>query len=120
MSKLTTFKLACAVILAVFCSSNASAFNPSYFATNSRLATGKWVKVMIPESGMYEITYEELREMGFNNPAQVKIYGHGGNRISEVLSSSFDDDLTPVPILRVPNNTTHVSLTPILWKGAIS
>ena len=104
MSKLTTFKLACAVILALFCSSNASAFNPSYFATNSRLATGKWVKVMIPESGMYEITYEELREMGFNNPAQVKIYGHGGNRISEVLSSSFDDDLTPVPILRVPNN----------------
>jgi len=104
MSKLTTFKLACAVMLALLCAGNANAFNTSYYATTSRLATGKWVKVMIPESGMYEITYDELREMGFNNPDQVKIYGHGGNRISEVLSSSFDDDLTAVPFLRIPNS----------------
>ena len=35
MSKLTTFKLACAVILALICSGNARAFNASSFANNS-------------------------------------------------------------------------------------
>ena len=118
MSKLTTFKLACAVILALCCAGIASAFNASSFATNSRLATGKWVKVMIPESGVYEITYDELLEMGFSNPAQVKIYGHGGNRLSEILSSSFDDDLSAVPFLRINNKICFYGNGPISMKLA--
>ncbi len=116
MSKLTTFKLACAVILALICSGNARAFNASSFANNSKLASGKWVKVMIPESGVYEITYDELREMGFNNPAQVKVYGHGGNRINEVMNSSFDDDLSVVPILRINDKICFYGNGPISMK----
>ena len=59
MSKLTKIQLACMAILVALCASTASAFNPSVYATKSRLANGSWVKIFIPESGMYEITYED-------------------------------------------------------------
>ena len=92
--------IACAVFMAIFCAGHASAFSTSAYATASRLATGKWVKITIPDNGMYEITYDELREMGFNNPGKVKVYGSGGYRISEVLDGSAVDDLVKVPIHR--------------------
>lgn len=104
MRKLTTIKILCAALLSFAGISTAHAFNTSVYASNSHLASGKWVKVSIPESGMYEITYDELHEMGFSNPARVKVYGYGGNRISEVLSiSTYIDDLRKVPVLRVPD-----------------
>ncbi len=93
--------------------SYASAFNTSVYASSSKLATGKWVKISIPESGMYEITYNELREMGFSNPSQVKVYGRGGNRMNELMSSSFSDDLNMVPILRKNNKICFYGNGPI-------
>ena len=73
-------------MLALLCASTAGAFNTSIYATQSKLSTGKWVKISIPENGVYEITYTELREMGFTNPSKVHVYGTGGNRISEQLN----------------------------------
>ena len=100
MRKLTKFQVACVIMLAAMCASYAGAFNTSIYATQSKLATGKWVKIMIPESGVYQITYTELRAMGFTAPSKVHVYGVGGNRISEVLNGTAVDDLKPVPILR--------------------
>lgn len=113
MSKLTNLRLACMVVMALLCAVCASAFSPSRYATNSRLATGKWVKISITESGVYEITYDELREMGFNNPNQVKVYGSGGNRISELLSGNAPDDLSAVPILRTGDKICFYGKGPI-------
>ena len=45
------------------------------FQSQSVLAKGKWVKVKTAKSGIHEISYEKLREMGFSNPAQVSVYG---------------------------------------------
>ena len=105
MRKLTTIKLLCVAMLALIGVGTANAFNTSVYASSSRLASGKWVKVAIPESGVYEITYDELREMGFSNPARVKVYGHGGNRIPEVMTSgNYIDDLRKVPILRITDS----------------
>ena len=103
MSKLLKLQLACMAIAAIFGAATASAFNPSAYATNSRFATGKWVKIFIPESGMYEITYDELIEMGFDTPSKVRVYGAGGNRISEVLNTTTWDDVARVPVLRTDN-----------------
>lgn len=103
MSKLSKFQLACLAILMALGATTASAFNPSSYASKSKLATGKWVKVFIPESGVYEITYDELQQMGFTNPGKVRLYGVGGNRMSEVLNTTSMDDLSRVPILRTGN-----------------
>ena len=116
MSKLTKIQLACAVILAIFCVSNASAFDASKYATTSKLATGKWVKITIPENGVYEVTYDELREMGFNNPEKVHIFGFGGAKISEVLTGAVPDDMRRVPMLRTNNKLCFYANGPISFS----
>jgi len=113
MRKLLKLQLVCVVMLALLGAGHASAFSTSQYATSSRLATGKWVKITIPEDGMYEITYDELRAMGFNNPALVKVYGNGGNRISELLDASAPDDLQAIPILRKSNKICFYGRGPV-------
>lgn len=113
MRKLTKFQLACAVVLGLLCSSHASAFNASIYANQSKLATGKWVKISIPESGVYEITYDELRDMGFNDPTKVRIYGHGGYGINETLTGRTLDDLKAVRVLRTNDKMCFYGNGPI-------
>ena len=113
MRKLKQLQLACVAILALLGASTASAFNATIYATSSKLATGKWVKISIPESGMYEITYDEMRAMGFSNPSQVRVYGSGGNRINEVLTGTTPDDLNAIPILRKNNKICFYGNGPI-------
>ena len=102
-------------MLALLCASPAGAFNTSIYATQSKLSTGKWVKISIPENGVYEITYTELREMGFTNPSKVHVYGRGGNRISEKLDGSATDDLSQVPILRTGNKICFYGNGPVAF-----
>ena len=118
MKRLSKIHLACVALMAIFCASYASAFDASMYATTSKLATGKWVKISIPENGMYQVTYDELRAMGFNNPAQVKIYGRGGNPISEVLNGTAVDDLKPVPMLRYNDKICFYGAGPIAMTVA--
>ena len=113
MNKVTKLQFACVAVLALFCASFANAFNASNYATTSKLASGKWVKVSIPENGMYEITYEELQEMGFSDPSRVNVYGSGGAKISEVLNGNAPDDLRRVPFLRTDNKICFYGCGPV-------
>lgn len=75
------FGLLPAIILG--CVATLQAANPGTynyeFASESHLAKGKWVKITIGESGMYELSYDQLRQMGFSDPTKVAVYGVGGN-----------------------------------------
>ena len=51
--------LACATAIAAF------GFNASNYASTSKLASGKWVKISVAESGVYQLTSDELKAMGF-------------------------------------------------------
>ena len=115
MRILFRLQVACLAMLALLCASTAGAFNTSIYATQSKLSTGKWVKISIPENGVYEITYTELREMGFTNPSKVHVYGKGGNRISEKLDGSATDDLNQVPILRTGNKICFYGNGPVAF-----
>ena len=46
-------------------------------------------KITVPETGVYEITYEELREMGLSNPEGVGLIGRGG----QPLAQNHENDL---------------------------
>ena len=115
MRKLFILRVVSFVMLAVWCAGYAGAFNTSIYATQSKLATGKWVKITIPDNGVYEITYDELREMGFTNPGKVHVYGAGGNRISENLNGSAADDLKQVPILRTNDKICFYGNGPVAF-----
>lgn len=69
------------------------------FKTNSVLSTGKWVKIKLKKTGIYELPYATLREYGFSDPARVKVFGTGGNAESESFQSVFSDDLEQTPVL---------------------
>lgn len=76
-------------------SSAALAFPASHYAINSRLASGRWIKVRVAREGIQQISYDLLRQWGFDNPAAVNVYGTGGAYPAEdAFSSSFADDLT--------------------------
>lgn len=112
MSKLTKLQLVCAAVMAILGAGIANAFNTSMYANSSKLAMGKWVKITIPENGVYEITYDELREMGFSNPERVTLFGFGGAKISETLSGATPDDMRRVPLLRSTTRSSSTATAP--------
>lgn len=93
-------------LTAIVVASGLAAANPAAalpvatYAGTSRLATGKWVKIKVTQTGIQEITHEKLRTLGFENPDAVTVYGYG---VMPLLASQFSeeqpDDLPPVATL---------------------
>lgn len=77
---------------------SAVAFDASIYTGKSKLSSDKWVKVRVSQSGMQQITYDQLREWGFSDPSKVYVYGYGGARHSSGYMRLNDpDDLSIVP-----------------------
>ena len=49
------------------------------YAANSVLATGRWAKVRVPETGVYQLTEALIRKAGFTDLSRVKVYGYGAS-----------------------------------------
>lgn len=80
---------------------DAHAYQISYYATSSKLSSGRWVKIKVTQTGINEITNEQLLEMGFNDPSKVCVYGYGGVCLSNAFEATHPDDLPAQPILRM-------------------
>jgi hypothetical protein len=67
------------------------------YASNSVLSIGDWYKIYISESGIYKLTYENLRDLGIVmnglNPDLIRIYGNGGALLNESAGTARIDDL---------------------------
>ena len=86
-------------LIALNCFNLARAYAPSYYSANSKLNYGNWVKIKVTEIGMQEITYDQLREWGFNDPEKVCVYGYGGTRLTKnTFDEKFPDDLPAQPV----------------------
>ncbi len=68
------------------------------WADHSVLASGRWYKVKIASSGIYKLSYEKLKGMGFSDPDKVRVYGNGGAMLPVANSDPRDDDLQEVPV----------------------
>lgn len=87
-----------------------------HYATTSRLASGKWVKVRANEEGMYLLSRTQLRNMGFSDPAKVRIYGYGARQISEALDENQIDDLPMLPSVLTAKGLVFFSAGTVGWK----
>ena len=116
MHKRTIFRILGLAILTLALSQGAQAFPLSHYASNSLLSTGKWVKISVPEDGVYEITPDELAQMGFNDINAVRVYGSGGHMIGETLDGGAPDDLVPVPTKVVGNKLCFYGLGPVSYE----
>ena len=92
------------------------ALNASHYASRSQLAEGLWVKVSVGESGIHQITYQELKKWGFSNPAAVTVYGYGGAILPETFSDDDIDDLNQLPVLDTGSKILFYAQGPISWS----
>ena len=63
------------------------------FTNQSVLKSGKWVKIKIKETGIYTLTYNELIELGIDDPSKLKIYGNSEGMLSLSNIEECQDDL---------------------------
>lgn len=59
------------------------------------------VKISIGKTGVYEISYSELREMGFSQPSAVGITGRGGKSLEVTGALDLSSLNMPVPVLHL-------------------
>ena len=88
------------------------------YAEHSVLASGKWAKIRIPATGIYELTSELVRQAGFDNPDKVKIYGYGGGLQPELLTADYleeTDDLQEVATCTVNGRRLFYGIGPVTW-----
>lgn len=73
------------------------------YAAHSVLATGKWFKVGISETGIQRLTYSDLSELGMDvdhlNPRHIRMYHNGGGLLNELNNQPRFDDLKEIPIV---------------------
>ncbi len=83
-------------------------------ASVSVLATGNWYKIGTAENAIYKIDKNFLQNMGINtgiggiDPRHIKIYGNGGEILSEANSDFHYDDLTENAIFVSDSGTVGV------------
>ena len=85
------------VALAATLPPHAVALGASHFAASSKLASGNWVKVRTSQAGVYELTQEELSQMGFSDMTKVRIFGRAAQLMPESLEEVDFDDLVQIP-----------------------
>ena len=86
------------------------------YTRNSMLSEGKWVKIRIPETGIYKLTYSSLRSMGFGDPSKVRLFGYGGAVLPETDIMNLTDDLPEQAIWRGDGFMLFYGQGPVSWK----
>jgi len=92
--------------------------SPSFsynFTSQSVLASGNWVKIRVKETGLCKLSYEQLKQMGFKNPAEVRIFGYGGAGLSENILERKTDDLNELPVYQGDNFFLFYAQGPKNW-----
>ncbi len=64
---------------------------------NSVLATGNWYKIRLDKTGVYSLTYDEIKAMGVNmaevTPDNIRLFGNGGGMLPERNNKPRASDL---------------------------
>ncbi len=101
MDKLFRLILTCMLASTLASLNEVCAQNLRSYTDNSVLSSGKTVKIRVQEEGIYALTYNELRNMGFSNPKNVHLRGYGGELLNEDFTDSnhYVDDLADQPVV---------------------
>jgi hypothetical protein len=69
---------------------------------SSVLSTGKWYKISVEKNGVYRLTFDQLKKMGFDpgkiDPRKIRIYGMAGGMLPQPNSESRPADLVELAI----------------------
>lgn len=90
------------------------------YAKHSILANGKWAKIRVPATGVYQITNELIHKAGFTDINKVKIYGYGGYLQNEKLVHEellVTDDLKELPTCWVNGRRLFYAHGSVSWAS---
>jgi hypothetical protein len=77
-------------------------FGSTPHKSSSVLATGKWYKISVQETGIHKINYDDFVKMGFDlsraNDSAIRVFGNGGGMLPEVNMQPRTDDLRQIPV----------------------
>lgn len=104
------------LILTIALIATAAASQAADYAASSVLSSGKWVKIKVDDTGIYQLTQSTLSGWGFNDISKVKIFGYGGAAISEKMGDGYVDDLPQVPVLRQGNKILFYAQGNVSWQ----
>lgn len=64
---------------------------------SSVLKNGKWAKIAVTETGIYKITFDQLKKLGLNpgsvNPHKIRVFGNEGGMLKQQNTATRPDDL---------------------------
>lgn len=106
-NSLRLFSLVAVAFFAIFSPTESDAIT---FSNSSRLASGKWVKVKVTQTGIQQISHNQLRELGLD-PSKTTVYGSGA---ASFVTSEFTD-YTPDDL--VPTYSEHTPDGRLLFYG---
>lgn len=110
----STLRLLSLLFVSLLGANFAMGYEASYYAQNSALASGKWAKIEVSETGMQYISDNVLKNLGFSDPEKVNVYGYGGVMIPETLESP--DDLPMVASIRVNGGIIFFGQANVGWR----
>jgi len=90
------------------------------YAEHSVLSQGKWAKICVASTGIHKLTASTIRSAGFSDLSKVKIYGYGGNLVSEVLDDDYlreYDDLKEIPTCTVGDRKLFYAKGSVYWDS---
>lgn len=90
------------------------------YAKHSVLREGRWVKIRVPESGIYQLTSQLARQAGFSDLSRVRIFGYGGNLQNEELHKgdlAATDDLPEVASTMIGDRRLFYAKGPVSWEN---
>ncbi|MFT4681332.1 MAG: hypothetical protein ACI9YU_001176, partial [Flavobacteriales bacterium] len=101
IEKLTRFRL----LTSVAGVATEKSLGAATFTGSSKLASGGWYKVSVPEDGVYSITYSDLEALGLDpsliDPRKISLYGNGGGMLPVINGDPRMDDLVENSIMVV-------------------
>lgn len=88
----------------------------NYYAENSLMRSGRWIKIRLQNTGMYKITHSKLNELGFSNSTMVSLFGIGGAVPSYINGDYRIDDMKQIPVLHQNGAMYFYAEGNTVWK----
>ncbi|MDE5903392.1 MAG: type IX secretion system sortase PorU [Muribaculaceae bacterium] len=94
--------------------------DPAKYAASSVLADGNWGKVRVSQTGIQFVSAATLRQLGFQDPQKVNVYGFGGRLQEDPLRESDPDDLPMLPSVKSAAGIWFFGHNHIRWSRTTS
>lgn len=77
----------------------------SSYPSQSLFSSGRWVKIETDTTGIFQVTYDQLKAWGFSDPAKVSVYGNGAiEGASYDFNSRTLGDIAPAPYVHTSDS----------------